>query len=88
MDLLRKLLSSRKFLVMMATCIGLLITKVFKVQVDQATILEFLGVVAAWLIAQGIADKGKEAAKVDAIAVVQTDSLISSTEKIEAIKSV
>lgn len=88
MELLKKLFSSQKFTVLLASAIGLLITKVFKVQVEQSTVLEFVGLIASWLIAQGISDHGKGAAKVEAIANAQVSQGIPAAEKIEAIKSV
>lgn len=90
MEVLRKLFSSQKFIVLLVSVIGVLITKIFKVQVDPATITEFVILIGGYLVGQGIADQGKSAAKVVAVSnVVNSDAVaLLTTEKIDAIKSV
>lgn len=55
------LLSSKKFLVMVA---GLIVTAAakYKLDLDPLMVEGILAALIAWLIAQGIADNGKEAA--------------------------
>lgn len=93
MDLIKKLFASQKFIVLLVSAIGLLITKIFKVQVDPATITEFVILIGGYLIGQGIADNGKGAAKVQAIAALATTPFGEGTrtEKaaaVDAIKAV
>jgi hypothetical protein len=93
MEVLTKLFSSQKFLVLLASTIGVLITKIFKVQVDRATIMEFVILIGSYLVGQGIGDMGKSAAKVTAIASLANlnPSISTSHEQaktVEAIKSV
>lgn len=91
LEAIKKLFSSRKFLVMLAAGIGLLITKIFKVQVDPDTILQFVVLIASFILGQGIADFGKGAEKVKAIAEVSADSSVNAADTkkaVEEIKSV
>lgn len=86
MQLLQSLFGSKKFLAMLAGVIGLLIMKVFKVTVDSATVGEIVGLVASYIVGQGIADNGKAAAKVGAIASLAVPGTAASA--IEEIKKV
>lgn len=63
--LLGKLLTSKKFL---ATVAGVLVALGSKIGLDLPTeaTLSIVGAIAAYVIGQGIADNGKEAAKVAA----------------------
>lgn len=88
MELIKKLLNSRKFLVMLAGVIGLLITKYLKVEVEPNTILQFVVLISSYIVGQSIADIGTRAAKVQAVAVAQEPKSISLSEKIENVKSV
>lgn len=91
MELIRKLLGSRKFLVMLASVIGLLITKYLKVQVEPDTVLQFVILISSYIIGEGIAGFGKGAAKVEAITTLTRDNSISGSETkkaVEEIKSV
>lgn len=87
MALLQQLFSSKKFLVLLTSVIGLLITKVFKIQADPSTIMEFVVLIGGYLIGQGISDHGKAAAQVQAIERIQTDQQTTPAEKIDVIKS-
>lgn len=88
MEVLKKLLSSQKFLVLLASGIALLLTKYFKIQVDPATVLQFVILIAGYLVGQGIADNGKGAAKVNAIAAVSADSSVNSADTKKAIEEI
>lgn len=91
MALIRKLLGSRKFLVMLASAIGLLVAKIFKVDVDPDTILQFVVLISSYLIGEGIAGYGKDAAKVQAITALTADQKVTPAETkkaVEEIKSV
>jgi hypothetical protein len=91
MELIKKLLGSRKFLVMLASVIGLLITKYLKVQVDPDTVLQFVILIGSYIVGEGLAGFGKGAAKVEAITTLTRDDSVSvgDTKKaVEEIKSV
>lgn len=88
MELLKKLFSSQKFLVLAAAGIGLLITKWVKVEVDQATILQFVILVSGYLVGQGIADNGKGAAKVQGITTLTADKSVSDSDAKKAIEQI
>lgn len=91
MELVRKLLGSRKFLVMFASVIGLLITKYLKVEVDPDTVLQFVILISGYLIGEGLSGFGKGAAKVEAISnlTANPDITPADTKKVvEEIKSV
>ena len=88
MDLLKKLLASRKFLVMLASVIGLLITKYLKVEVEQQTIMEFVILIGGYLVGQGLSDWGKGAAQVEAITTLTRDDTISASETKKAVDEV
>jgi len=62
------LLTSKKFIAMVAGIISVTILKVFKVNVDPQIIVAILGLVAVYIGAQGLADHKKEAAKIEAVA--------------------
>jgi hypothetical protein len=88
MDIVRKLFGSRKFLVLLASSIALLITKYLKIQVDEDTVLQFVILIGGYLVGQGIADVGKGAAKVNAISALTSDSSVSASETKKAIEDV
>lgn len=67
MKLLQSLFQSKKFMAMLVGVIGVVILKVFKVEVDPASIAEIVGLIAAYVIGQGIADNGALAAKIKAV---------------------
>lgn len=85
MTLLQQLLSSKKFVAMLCGLIGIIALKVFKVNLDPATVGEIVGLVAVYIGAQGIADHGATAAAVTAIAAVEDGT---PAAQIEAIKNV
>lgn len=88
MNLLKALFGSKKFIAMLCGLVGLLILKVFKVSVDPQTVAEIVGLVASYILGQGIADNGKSAAQVSAISNVQAMQAASPAEKIDVIRSV
>jgi len=57
------LLSSKKFIVMVS---GLIVTALakYKLDLDPLMVQGMVGALIAWLLSQGIADSGKEAAKI------------------------
>jgi len=85
-NLITSLLGSKKFIAMLCGLIGLLILKVFKVSVDPQTVAEIVGLVASFIVGQGIADNGKDAAKVNAIASLAVPG--TSGRAVEEIKKV
>lgn len=91
MELITKLLTSRKFVVMLASAIGLAITKWFKVEVEQSTIMEFVILIGSYIVGQSIVDHGKGAAKVEAISNLTANQDVTAAETkkaVEEIKSV
>ena len=90
MNLIRSLLTSKKFVAMVCGLVGLTALKVFKVAVDPQTVAEVVGLVAAYIVGQGISDNGKGAAQVNAIASFTTTPLTTTEQDkgIEAVKSV
>jgi len=65
-DVLVELAGSKKFLVFVATAIALGAAKLGW-NVSESTVEQFVALVVAYLVGQGIADHGKEAAKQSAI---------------------
>src|SRR5204862_5651738 len=59
----KEFLTSKKFIVAVA---GLIVTALAKLHFDvpESLVQEFVGIVVAYLLAQGWADRGKEAAKI------------------------
>jgi xanthosine utilization system XapX-like protein len=68
MTLLKSLFGSKKFLAMLSGIIGLIALKVFKVNLDSTTVAEIVGLIAIYIGGQSVADAGKEAAKIEAVA--------------------
>lgn len=87
-EAIKKLFSSRKFLVMLAAGVGLLITKIFKVQVDPDTILQFVIVISSYIVGQSIADFGKGAEQVKAISAVTIDPSVSAADTKKAVEEI
>lgn len=91
MQLIQSLFGSKKFIAMLSGLVGLLILKVFKVQVDPTTVGEIVGLVASYIVGQGIADNGKSAAQTTAIANVSMSQHMMPSDQdkaVDAIKSV
>ena len=67
LDVLKSLLSSKKFL---ATLVGIIVTLVAKIgwDVPEETVTKLVGLLASYVVGQGIADAGKEKAIVEATA--------------------
>src|SRR5690349_5757284 len=80
----KEFLTSKKFIVAVA---GLIVTALAKVhfEVPETLVQEFVAILVAYLLAQGWADKGKEAAKVtgtvDLATVNSTVNLSGSAER-------
>lgn len=64
MNVLRDLLSSKKFMVFLASALVLLASKI-GLDLDEGSVDRFLALAASYILGQGIADKGKEAAKIN-----------------------
>jgi hypothetical protein len=75
---IREFLTSKKFIVAVA---GLIVTALAKLhfEVPETLVQEFVGILIAYLLAQGWADRGKEAAKVDGTIVLATNDLSHSS---------
>lgn len=67
-DLLKSLLGSKKFLALLAGLIVWLVAKLGG-NISEASVLELLGFLAAYILGQGIADAGKEKVKEEAKAI-------------------
>jgi len=65
LEAIKALLGSKKFLVMLAGVIVAILAKV-GVPIDPDLVNQVVGLAAAYIVGQGIADHGKEAAKVTA----------------------
>ena len=65
MKIIRDLFASKKFLVMLSSIVIYSASR-FGLDVPPDACDKFLGLVAAWLVGQGVADHGKEAAKLSA----------------------
>jgi xanthosine utilization system XapX-like protein len=68
MLLIKSLFGSKKFLAMLTGIIGIVALKVFKINLDATTVGEIVGLVAVYIGGQSVADAGKEAAKIEAVA--------------------
>ncbi len=82
-NLLLGFIGSKKFVAMVAGMVVTLLAK-YKFNVDQTTVEGLIGIVMAYVLGQGIADHGKGAAEVQALA--QPTTLAQST--VDAIKGV
>lgn len=65
---------------MLVSLVGIIILKVFKVDVDRQTIMEFVILISSYMLAQGWADSGKEAAKIEAVAAMADKGIPSAVE--------
>ena len=63
MAVLKALFSSKKFVAMLVGIVATLLAKI-GLDVDDATVTKLVGVVVSFILGQGIADHGKEAAKI------------------------
>lgn len=73
---IKEFLTSKKFIVAVS---GLIITGLAKLHfnIPESLVQEFVGIVIAYLVAQGWADSGKEAAKINGTVAVMTENEIS-----------
>jgi hypothetical protein len=63
--MLKTLLKSKKFLVSLSGVLFVLLNQTLGLNIPEATVAEVVGLMAAYVIGQGFADKGKEAVKED-----------------------
>lgn len=86
-DKLKQLFTGKKFLVMVA---GLLVAFAarYGLNLDETEVAGIIVLFVSWIVAQGQADKNKEAEKVKAIAAITDAKGESASKQIEAIKSV
>ncbi len=61
--MLKVLLSSKKFLVSLSGVLFVLLNQISGLNIPEATVIQVVGLLAAYVVGQGIADKGKEAVK-------------------------
>lgn len=89
MKLIQSLVGSKKFLAMLTGIIGIVALKIFKINLDATTVGEIVGLVAVYIGGQSVADAGKEAAKVEAIASVNAQHQeLSPAKQVDEIKNV
>lgn len=86
-NLIKGLLSSKKVAVMLA---GVIVAAAGKIglELPTETVALILSPILMYIAGQGWADRDKEAAKVNAIAAVNSNAGTSPAKQIEAIKSV
>ena len=65
MKVIKELFGSKKFLALLAGLVAVLL-KAFGVPIGEEALLPVLGLIATYIVGQGVADNGKEAAKVAA----------------------
>jgi len=63
MEVLKELLKSKKFIAMLVGVLTVLLGKV-GLDLDEETLTKIVGLVAAYVLGQGIADHGKEQKKI------------------------
>jgi len=80
MPFLKSLFGSKKFLAMLSGVIGIVALKIFKIQLDPTTVAEIVGLIAVYIGGQSVADAGKEAAKIQAVAA-SANNMDKSTPK-------
>lgn len=66
MEALKNLFRSKKFLASLAGLIGAVLASTLNVGIPNDVLLGLLGVIAAYVIGQGVSDHGKEAAAIHA----------------------
>jgi hypothetical protein len=71
------LLNSKKFVAVIGGILLVLVAKY--VLHDDATATKIMGMVMAYLVAQGLADTGKEAKKIEAIIPPQPETVVNQT---------
>jgi hypothetical protein len=76
------LFTSKKFLVMLAAIVMAIASKL-GLNLDPDLVNQVLAMAAAYILGQGIADRGKEAAKVEAAAAVAANDNVAD-EKVAA----
>ncbi len=61
----KDMFGSKKFQAALATVVAMVCNSAFEWNVSQETLLPILGIIAVYIVGQGVADIGKEKAKVD-----------------------
>lgn len=61
MELLKALMKSKKLQASFVACTAIVLNDVFGFPVDPLTVAEFVAIIIAYVLGQGIADAGKEA---------------------------
>ncbi len=61
MEVLKKLFASRKFVVSLAGIIFVLLTELAHLQISEDAVMTIVGIIASFVVGQGLADFGKEA---------------------------
>lgn len=82
--MLKTLLKSKKFLVSLSGVLFVLLNQVAGLNIPETTLAEVVGLMAAYVIGQGFADKGKEAIKAEEVFVkeearIQNEFLLSQS---------
>lgn len=87
MEKLKALFLSKKFLTMIA---GLLVALAARkgLNLDETEVAGILALFISYILAQGQADKGKEAAKIDAIAMVGANDGVSPSEQAKQVETI
>lgn len=84
--LIKELLTSKKFLVFVSGVIVTFLAR-YGFNADPLIIQGVIAMVVAYLFGQGIADSGKEAAKVHEVAAAAKDSSATPAKRVEIIKN-
>ena len=66
LQMIGEMLTSKKFIAMVAGFIVTLLAK-WKINIDPQTVMSLVGLIIAYIVGQGWADSGKEAAKIEAV---------------------
>jgi hypothetical protein len=78
--MMRELLNSKKFIVCISGMFALIVGK-YLLHIDDATVTKLFGIIVGYLLSQGLADIGKEAAKINAEAPVNPDTIVTQVNK-------
>lgn len=65
MKIMIELFKSKKFLAALAGAAVVVLNKAIGLELPEADVLKILGVIASYIVGQGIADHGKEKAKIE-----------------------
>lgn len=76
LQMIGEMLTSKKFIAMVAGFIVTLLAK-WKINIDPQTIMSLVGLIIAYIVGQGWADSGKEAAKIEAVSNASLSTSVS-----------